>query len=84
MDWNLKTPSWDLTQFVQEPIPNIDSGSGSSSYGIKGDFSVDLKLGQVIDSGNDLKVPSVSKMALSPLASSKRPRPINNGVLALF
>ncbi|CAH1428540.1 unnamed protein product [Lactuca virosa] len=83
MDWNLKIPSWDFTEFEQGTIPNIDSTSGSSSYGgqgIKGNFCVDLKLGQVIDSGNELK--STSKMALSPSASSKRARPINNTIPA--
>lgn len=83
MDWNLKIPSWDFTEFEQGTIPNIDSASGSSSYGgqgIKGNFSVDLKLGQVIDSGNDLK--ATSKMALSPSGSSKRARPINNTIQA--
>ncbi|KAL4566693.1 hypothetical protein LXL04_030814 [Taraxacum kok-saghyz] len=80
MDWNLKIPSWDFTEFEQGTIPNIDSTSGSSSYGgqgIKGNFSVDLKLGQVIDSGNDFKP---SKMALSPSSSSKRARPINSSI----
>ncbi|XP_024977060.1 squamosa promoter-binding-like protein 13A [Cynara cardunculus var. scolymus] len=85
MDWNLKIPSWDFTEFEQGTIPNIDSSGGSSSYGgqgIKGNFSVDLKLGQVIDSGNESSLKttsaSTSKMALSPSGSSKRARPINN------
>lgn len=87
MEWNLRAPSWDLTQFEQETIPNIDSVNGLNCFGAegikKGDFCVDLKLGQVIiDSGSELgdklKVP---KMALSPSGSSKRPRSINsNGV----
>ncbi|KAK9072362.1 hypothetical protein SSX86_008796 [Deinandra increscens subsp. villosa] len=87
MDWNLKIPFWDFTDFEQETIPNIDSNGGSSSYGgegIKGNnFSVDLKLGQVIDSGNEfsLKASSgASKMGLSPSGSSKRARPVNNGI----
>lgn len=86
MDWNLKIPSWDLTDFEQAAIPNIDLVNGSSSsggQGIKMDFSVDLKLGQVVDSGNELgdnfKVPNVPKMALSPSGSSKRARGTNNG-----
>ncbi|CAK9183192.1 unnamed protein product, partial [Ilex paraguariensis] len=86
MDWNLKTYSWDLPQFEQETIPNMDAISGSSSFvgqGIKGDFSIDLKLGQVADAGNELadnlKVPSVSQTALSASGSSKRPRGNGNG-----
>ncbi|XP_076939482.1 squamosa promoter-binding-like protein 13A [Bidens hawaiensis] len=74
MDWNLKIPSWDFAEFEHGSMPNIDSGNnGSSSL----NFSVDLKLGQVIDSGLNLK-PASSKMALSPSGSSKRARPVNN------
>ncbi|KAL8226526.1 hypothetical protein R6Q57_016358 [Mikania cordata] len=90
MDWNLKIPPWDFTEFEQESIPDIDSNGGSSSYGdpgTKGNFSVDLKLGQVIDSGNEFRdvlnlkaASSVSKMALSPSGSSKRARPVNNAI----
>ncbi|KAM7480168.1 hypothetical protein LguiA_028381 [Lonicera macranthoides] len=89
MEWNLRAPSWDLTQFEQETIPNIDGVNGLNCFGPegikKGAFCVDLKLGQVIiDSGSELgdnlKVP---KMVLSPSGSSKRPRSINsNGVHA--
>ncbi|PWA89658.1 SBP-like protein [Artemisia annua] len=93
MDWNMKIPSWDFTEFDQGTIPNIDSVSGSSSYnnggqqqGIKGNFSVDLKLGQVIDSRNEfrdcLNLKGTSKMALSPSGSSKRARAVNNGIQA--
>ncbi|MFS7964076.1 putative transcription factor SBP family [Helianthus anomalus] len=89
MDWNLKIPSWEFTEFEQGSIPNIDSNNnGSSSYGgpgIKGgSFSVDLKLGQVIDSGNEFNNLKAavssggSKMALSPSGSSKRARPVSN------
>lgn len=90
MDWNMKIPSWD--EFDQGTIPNIDSVSGSSSYnggqqqGFKGNFSVDLKLGQVIDSKNEfrdcLNLKGTSKMALSPSGSSKRARVVNNGIQA--
>ncbi|KAK3013853.1 hypothetical protein RJ639_010201, partial [Escallonia herrerae] len=89
MDWNLKTRSWDLTEFDQETVPNIDSIGGSTRFGvggqgIRGAFSVDLKLGQVDDTGTEyggnLRVPNVSKMALSPSGSSKRARAINNGI----
>ncbi|KAL8215883.1 hypothetical protein R6Q57_022720 [Mikania cordata] len=83
MDWNLKIPCWDFTEFEQETIPTIDLTSGSSSL----NFSVDLKLGQVIDSRNEFKdslnlkgSSSTSKMALSPSGSSKRARPINNPI----
>lgn len=80
MDWNLKIPSWDFTEFEQGTIPNIDSSSCYGGQGIKGNFSVDLKLGQVIDSGNEFRdsFKATSKMALSPSGSSKRARAINN------
>ncbi|XP_057479875.1 squamosa promoter-binding-like protein 13A isoform X2 [Actinidia eriantha] len=87
MDWNLKTPSWDLSEFEQETSPNIGSVSGSSSYGgqeMKGDFSVDLKLGRVAnvvnESADNLQVPSVPKMVSLP---PKRARAVNNGVLQI-
>ncbi|KAA8542098.1 hypothetical protein F0562_023250 [Nyssa sinensis] len=87
MDWNFKIPSWDLTEFEQETSSNIDLISGSSNFGgqgIKGDFSIDLKLGQAVGSGNESadnsKVPAVSKMVLSPSGSSKRARAVNNGI----
>ncbi|XP_071694096.1 squamosa promoter-binding-like protein 13A [Rutidosis leptorrhynchoides] len=82
MEWNMKIPSWDFTEF-EGTIPEIDSNSCYEGQGIKGDFSVDLKLGQVIDSRNDqfikdsLKA-ATSKMPLSPSGSSKRARPITN------
>ncbi|OWM90601.1 squamosa promoter-binding-like protein 13A [Punica granatum] len=89
MDWNLKTPSWDFTEFAQDTLPNIGGVSGvSSSFGgndPKGDFSVDLKLGQVSNPGNEpaaakWKVGNiVSKKVSSPLGSIKRPRGNNNG-----
>ncbi|PSR89450.1 Squamosa promoter-binding-like protein [Actinidia chinensis var. chinensis] len=87
MDWNLKTPSWDLSEFEKETSPNIGSVSGSSSYGgqeMKGDFSVDLKLGRVAnvvnESADNLQVPSVPKMVSLP---PKRARAVNNGVLQI-
>nr|GEU58420.1 squamosa promoter-binding-like protein 13A [Tanacetum cinerariifolium] len=62
MDWNIKIPSCDFKKFDQGTIPNIDSVSGSSSYNIsrqqpriKGNFSMDLKLGQVIDLRNEFR-----------------------------
>ncbi|KAF5806977.1 putative transcription factor SBP family [Helianthus annuus] len=86
MDWNLKMPPcWDFTEYEQGTIPNIDLTSGSTSYEHKAHFSVDLKLGQVIDSGSEFKGSgsvsvSGSKMVLSPSGSSKRARPVNNSV----
>ena len=84
MDWNLKTPSWDLSEFEKETSPNMGSVSGSSSYGgqgMKGDFLVDLKLGSVVNAGNEstdnLQVPSSPKMVSLP---PKRARAVNNGV----
>ncbi|XVF49587.1 hypothetical protein PTKIN_Ptkin04bG0024800 [Pterospermum kingtungense] len=77
MDWNLKSTPWGLTEFVEEAVPSMDEVNGSSSYNkvprIKGDFSVDLKLGQVGNSGEE----SVNKwkMEFSP---TKRARASNN------
>ena len=88
MDWNLKAPSWDLTDVDQAALPNIETVDGSSRFGFyrtKGEFSVDLKLGQVGNSGTEPVVTKakdavgVSKMASSPSGSSKRARAINNG-----
>lgn len=42
--------------------------------------NMDLKLGQVIDSGNSKGSSSVSKMVVSPSGSSKRARPVNNSI----
>lgn len=89
MDWNLKAPSWDFTEFAQETLPNMDEvGGGSSSYGsneAKGDFSVDLKLGQVSNPVNEQAVGKwkvenlVSNKVSSPLGSMKRPRGSKDG-----
>ncbi|XWS37100.1 hypothetical protein CRYUN_Cryun19dG0014000 [Craigia yunnanensis] len=83
MEWNLKATSWDFTEFVEEAVPSIDAVNGSSSYKVprnKGDFSVDLKLGQVGNSGeeslNKWKESGRLKMESSP---SKRARATNNG-----
>lgn len=92
MDWNLKAPSWDFTDLEQETFPNLESVDGSSSFGdhhrtIKGDFSVDLKLGRVGNSGNELldmwKEPGVTKTTSSPSGSSKRARGNYNGSQAV-
>ncbi|XP_022776224.1 squamosa promoter-binding-like protein 13A [Durio zibethinus] len=83
MDWNLKATSWDFTEIDEEAVPSIDAVNGSSSYKVprnKGGFSVDLKLGQVGNSGeeplNKWKEPGGLKMESSP---SKRSRTTNNG-----
>lgn len=80
MDWSLK-PTWDFTEFEQETIPKAVDGSSSRT---KGNFSVDLKLGQVNNSAEDslnkCKEPGASKMeSPSPSGSSKRARAANNG-----
>ncbi|KAL6996930.1 hypothetical protein U1Q18_007053 [Sarracenia purpurea var. burkii] len=87
MSWNLKPPSWDLTEFEQQNSPNMGQVSGSSSFGgqgFNGGFSVDLKLGHVVNGGSEsadnLQVPRVPTMAFLPPGSSKRSRPVNNGV----
>ncbi|XP_048329804.1 squamosa promoter-binding-like protein 13A isoform X2 [Ziziphus jujuba] len=87
MDWNLKAPSWDFTDLEQETFPTLDSVDGSSSCGehrtIKGEFSVDLKLGRVGNPGNELldmwKEPGLPKTTSSPSGSSKRARGAYNG-----
>ena len=56
MDWNLKALSWDLSEVDQANLPNMETMEGSSRYGMyrtKGEFSVDLKLGQVGNSGTE-------------------------------
>ncbi|KAK4774559.1 hypothetical protein SAY86_009494 [Trapa natans] len=85
MDWNLRAPSWGFAEFAQETLPNINEvGGGSSSFGgsseAKGDFSVDLKLGQVSNPVNEHAAGNlVSKKASPPLGSTKRPRGANDG-----
>lgn len=84
MDWNLKATSWDLTEFKQEAIPNIDAFQRTSSE----EFSVDLKLGRVGSNSNDestnqWKQPRVSKTESSPSISTKRAR-ATNGTQAAF
>ncbi|MBA0616945.1 hypothetical protein Godav_026428 [Gossypium davidsonii] len=89
MDWNLKATSSDFTEFVQETVSNADTdiinGNESNSYKLVnsiGDFRVDLKLGQVGNSGelpsNKWKEPRVLKMESSS-SSSKKFRPTNIG-----
>ncbi|XP_052183320.1 squamosa promoter-binding-like protein 18 [Diospyros lotus] len=86
MDWNLKNPSWDLAEFEQETVPNISPVSGSSSFGgemIKGEFSVDLKLGHMVTERAEISpAPRAQKMELLPASSSKRPRAVGNGIQA--
>ncbi|XWS47793.1 hypothetical protein CRYUN_Cryun13aG0015600 [Craigia yunnanensis] len=73
---------WNLIEFVEEAVPSIDAVNGSSSYKVpksKGDFSVDLKLGQVGNLGEE----SLSKWkepgVLKESSPSKRTRATNNG-----
>ncbi|XP_062030505.1 squamosa promoter-binding-like protein 13A [Rosa rugosa] len=91
MDWNLKAPSsWDLSELEQETFSNLDTVNGSSNLGdqhraIKGDFSVDLKLGQLSDSGNNQLVDMLKQhggpkpSSSSPSGASKRSRAAYNG-----
>ncbi|XP_061373772.1 squamosa promoter-binding-like protein 13A [Gastrolobium bilobum] len=88
MDWNLKAPSWDLTAVDQATLPNIETMDESSRFGVyrtKGEFSFDLKLGQVGNSGTESVLTKskdgagVSKITSSSSGSSKRARAINNG-----
>ncbi|XP_050375541.1 squamosa promoter-binding-like protein 13A [Argentina anserina] len=94
MDWNLKAPlkapsSLDLSELEQQAFPSLDTVSGSGSFGdqhkvIKGDFSVDLKLGQLGGSGNNhladmLKQHGGPKPSSpSPSGASKRSRAAYN------
>lgn len=99
MEWNLKASSWDLSEVDQAAtIPNIETVDHGSInrfgvYRTKGEFSVDLKLGQLGNSSNelvaaksklDVAAGGVSKMTTttpssSSSGSSKRARAINNG-----
>ncbi|XP_020237048.1 squamosa promoter-binding-like protein 13A [Cajanus cajan] len=88
MDWNLKAPSWDLSEVDQANLTNMETMEGSNKYGMygtKGEFSVDLKLGQVGNSGMESVMSKskdgvgVSKMASSSSGSSKRARALSNG-----
>ncbi|KAL5717492.1 hypothetical protein ACHQM5_010482 [Ranunculus cassubicifolius] len=84
MDWDLKTPSWDFSDYDREPSTSLASLVGSSCVGdhnksSRGDCSVDLKLGRLGDFGegtfNKWKDPRDSTSSSLPLMSSvKRPR----------
>ncbi|XP_043726211.1 squamosa promoter-binding-like protein 16 [Telopea speciosissima] len=86
MDWDLKTPLWDLAELERETIPNLTPRIGSSDLGGQksiGDFSVDLKLGRLGDFGDGsvdkLKDQRISTMvSASPSSSSKRARAPSN------
>lgn len=91
MDWNMKAPSsWDLSELEQATFSNLDTVNESSSFGdqhraIKGDFSVDLKLGQLGDSGNNQLLDMFKQhggpkpSSSSPSGASKRSRAAYNG-----
>ncbi|KAK7302310.1 hypothetical protein RJT34_13196 [Clitoria ternatea] len=99
MEWNLKAASsWDLVDVDKATtLPNMETMEEEPSrfgvYRMKGEFSVDLKLGHVGNSGTEKVVAKsndagasggvVSKMASSPSGSSKRARAINNSALAV-
>ncbi|BAT73118.1 hypothetical protein LR48_Vigan11g010200 [Vigna angularis] len=89
MDWNLKAASWDLSEVNQANLPNMETVEGSSRYGMftsKGEFSVDLKLGQVGNSGTEsVLTKSKDAVGLSKISSSssssgssKRARALGN------
>ncbi|KAF5730962.1 Squamosa promoter-binding protein isoform 1 [Tripterygium wilfordii] len=84
MDWNSRTTSWDLTEFAQVEMPSVDDSGGFQNHGIRGHFSVDLKLGQVGNSSNQSstnkwKELGVSKMVSLNSGSAKRARAGTNG-----
>lgn len=99
MEWNLKASSWDLSGIEEATtLPNIETMEESNRFGgykTEGEFSVDLKLGQVGNSATESSsspLPlskdvsaSVSKIA-SPSSSSgsfKRARAVNNTTLTV-
>ncbi|CAL0330086.1 unnamed protein product [Lupinus luteus] len=89
MEWNLKSPSLDLTEVDQgTAFLNMEAvDEGSSRFGLyrtKGEFSVDLKLGQVGNVGIESMLykpkDAASGAGLSKISgSSKRARAFNNG-----
>ncbi|KAJ4851427.1 hypothetical protein Tsubulata_043959 [Turnera subulata] len=91
MDWNLKAVSWDFTEFEREAIPSIlDTFNRSSSFGeqrTRGEFSIDLKLGQIGSSTDKStskwKEPGAVKMESFRSGPTKRARGANNGVRAM-
>ncbi|KAJ6748385.1 SQUAMOSA PROMOTER-BINDING-LIKE PROTEIN 4 [Salix purpurea] len=79
MDWNLKAPSWDLTEFEQGAAPSIstDAFDRPTNSGVNrsgGGFSIDLKLGRVGNSGGESMI-----NWNQPSGSTKRARGANNG-----
>lgn len=99
MDWNLKAPSWDLVDHVDKATTlqqNIGTKEEQNRFGVyrmKGEFSVDLKLGHHVgnsgtesalaNKSKDAAAAGVSKMASSPSGSSKRARAINSTSLTV-
>lgn len=95
MEWNLKAPSWDLGGIEEATLPNIETMEESNRFGVykmKGEFSVDLKLGQVGNSAtdqsplplsNDAVVVSKIATPTSSSGSSKRARAMNNATLTV-
>ncbi|XP_077227894.1 squamosa promoter-binding-like protein 16 [Tasmannia lanceolata] len=84
MEWDLKTPSWDLVELQQDAELTIGSVVGLSSLGeqkSKGDCSVDLKLGRLGDFGEgslDNWKDSRASTMVSPSSSSRRARVLIN------
>jgi len=88
MDWNLKAPSWDLVDVDKA----MEEHNRFGVYKMEGEFSVDLKLGHVGNSGTESALAKskyvatsagVSKVASSPSGSSKRARAINSTTLTV-
>ncbi|KAJ4961621.1 hypothetical protein NE237_021531 [Protea cynaroides] len=72
MDWDLKTPLWDLAELEREDIPNLTPRVRSSDFGgqkAKGDCSVDLKLGRLGDFG-DGSVDKLKDQRMSTMVSA--------------
>ncbi|CAD5164448.1 squamosa promoter-binding-like protein 16 [Musa acuminata AAA Group] len=88
MDWDLRTPPWNLAELDRDAELSIGSvvvgpsggGLGCRSTGV--DFSVDLKLGGLGDFGSSHKCteqPTVATSTVSPSGPPKRPRAPVNG-----
>lgn len=98
MDWNLKAPCWDLVDVDNKAtLQSIEAMEEQNRFGVyrmKGEFSVDLKLGQVGNSGTESTLAKskdvvatsagVSKVpSSSSSGSSKRARAINSTTMTV-
>ncbi|XP_043707534.1 squamosa promoter-binding-like protein 16 isoform X2 [Telopea speciosissima] len=86
MDWDLKTPSWDLAELEREAMAPLVGSSNFGGQKSKGDCLVDLKLGRLgdfgdgsLDKSKDQRISTmVSSSSSSSSSSSKRARAPGN------